>query len=106
MAEDHFGKHVAERFDERYAHKAVPRVVDPIVAFIADLAGSGAALEFGVGTGRIALPLVARGVPVHGIDLSEAPFPHGHMLGAVGGNCHRAVLKTTRSGDILERWST
>ena len=72
VADDHFGEHVAERFDERYAHKAVPAVVDPIVAFIADLAGSGAALEFGVGTGRIALPLGQRGVPVHGIDLSEA----------------------------------
>ena len=72
MPEDHFGEHVAARFDERYAHQAVPSVVDPIVAFVADLAGSGAALEFGVGTGRIALPLAQRGVRVHGIDLSEA----------------------------------
>ena len=39
---------------------------------MADLAGSGAALEFGVGTGRIALPFAQHGVPVHGIDLSEA----------------------------------
>ncbi len=38
----------------------------------ADLAGDGAALEFGIGTGRIALPLAQRGVRVHGIDLSEA----------------------------------
>jgi 2-polyprenyl-3-methyl-5-hydroxy-6-metoxy-1,4-benzoquinol methylase len=38
----------------------------------AELAGHGRALEFGVGTGRIALPLAARGVPVHGIDLSRA----------------------------------
>ena len=37
---------------------------------LADLAGDGAALEFGIGTGRIALPLAARGVPVYGIDLS------------------------------------
>jgi SAM-dependent methyltransferase len=72
MPDDHFGEDVAERFDERYAHKAVAAVVDPIVALIADLAGSGAALEFGVGTGRIALPLARRGVHVHGIDLSEA----------------------------------
>jgi SAM-dependent methyltransferase len=42
------------------------------VDFLADLAGSGRALEFGIGTGRIALPLARRGVPVHGIDLSEA----------------------------------
>ena len=72
MPEDHFGEHVAARFDERYAHKATPAVVDPIVDFVAELAGRGAALELGVGTGRIALPLAQRGVPVHGIDLSEA----------------------------------
>ena len=72
MPEDHFGEGVAERFDERYAHKTDPAVVDPIVDFLADRARGGAALEFGIGTGRIALPLAQRGVPVHGIDLSEA----------------------------------
>src|SRR6266550_104850 len=72
MPEDFFGGQVAERFDERYAHKAEPAVVDPIVAFLADLAGGGAALELGIGTGRIALPLAQRGIRVHGIDLSEA----------------------------------
>src|ERR671935_1196521 len=72
MPEDHFGEHVAERYDERYADLAGPAVVDPIVDFLADLARGGAALEFGVGTGRIALPLSQRGVRVHGIELSEA----------------------------------
>ena len=72
VPEDHFGEHVAERFDERYAHQATPDVVGPIVDFVADLAGDGDALELGVGTGRIALPLAQRGVLVHGIDLSEA----------------------------------
>src|SRR6059036_1856181 len=43
-----------------------------MVDLLAELAGEGAALEFGVGTGRIALPLAQRGVRVHGIDLSEA----------------------------------
>ena len=47
-----------------------PAVVAATVDFLADLAGDGAALELGIGTGRIALPLAARGVPVHGIDLS------------------------------------
>jgi SAM-dependent methyltransferase len=47
-------------------------VVGPTVDFLAELAGDGAALELGIGTGRIALPLAARGVRVHGIDLSEA----------------------------------
>jgi len=72
VPEDYFGEHVAERFDERYAHQSDPAIVDPIVAFIADLARGGAALELGIGTGRIALPLAQRGVRVHGIDLSEA----------------------------------
>src|SRR2546421_5065801 len=72
MPEDHFGERVAECFDERYAHLADADVVDPIVAFLADLARGRAALELGIGTGRIALPLAQRGVRVHGIDLSEA----------------------------------
>ena len=42
------------------------------VAFLAGLAGSGSALELGIGTGRIALPLAARGIRVDGIDLSQA----------------------------------
>ena len=72
MPEDHFGERVAADFDERHANKATPAVVDPMVDFIAELAGDDAALELGVGTGRIALPLAQRGVRVHGIDLSEA----------------------------------
>ncbi|TML16459.1 MAG: class I SAM-dependent methyltransferase [Actinobacteria bacterium] len=49
-----------------------PATLDPAVDFLEELAGDGAALELGIGTGRIALPLAARGVRVHGIDLSEA----------------------------------
>ncbi|MDQ3147278.1 MAG: class I SAM-dependent methyltransferase [Actinomycetota bacterium] len=49
-----------------------PAVVDAAVSFLADLAGGGAALELGIGTGRIALPLSRRGVRVHGVDLSPA----------------------------------
>ncbi len=47
-----------------------PDVLDPTVELLAELAGEGAALEFAVGTGRVALPLAARGVPVSGIELS------------------------------------
>lgn len=42
----------------------------PMLDFLAELAGDGAALEFGIGTGRIAVPLYRRGVPVAGIDVS------------------------------------
>jgi SAM-dependent methyltransferase len=72
MPEDHFGERVAERYDESSPDMFDPAVVDPVVDFLADLVGAGAALELGIGTGRIALPLAQRGVPVHGIDLSEA----------------------------------
>jgi SAM-dependent methyltransferase len=54
------------------AHLEEPAVVDPAVSFLADLAAGGPALELGVGTGRIALPLSRRGAPVHGIELSPA----------------------------------
>ena len=66
MPEDYFGERVAERYDERYAYLSDPVVVDPIVDFLADLARGGAALELGIGTGRIALPLAQRGLRVHG----------------------------------------
>jgi SAM-dependent methyltransferase len=72
MPEDYFGERVAARFDERYAYQADPAVVEPIVTFLVELARGGAALEFGIGTGRIALPLAQGGIPVRGIDLSEA----------------------------------
>ena len=72
MPEDHFGGRVAERYDESAADMFEPAVVDPVVDFLADLAGHGAALELGIGTGRIALPLAQRGIRVHGIDLSTA----------------------------------
>lgn len=47
-----------------------PAVVDPAVSFLADMAGEGSALELGIGTGRIALPLSQRGVRVYGIEIS------------------------------------
>jgi SAM-dependent methyltransferase len=72
VPEDHFGESVAARYDETSTDMFAPEAVDPAVDFLAELAGEGAALELGIGTGRIALPLAARGIPVHGIDLSEA----------------------------------
>ena len=69
---DHFGEAVAAEYDSDEAEMFAPAVLGPAVEFLAGLAGSGAALELGIGTGRVALPLSRRGVPVHGIDLSEA----------------------------------
>jgi SAM-dependent methyltransferase len=67
----YFGESVAATYDES-ADIYRPGAVDPAVSFLAGLAGRGRALELGVGTGRIALPLAARGIAVHGIDLSQA----------------------------------
>jgi SAM-dependent methyltransferase len=72
VPEDYFGEDVAARYDESSADMFDPAVVEPAVDFLEELAGDGAALELGIGTGRIALPLALRGVTVHGIDLSEA----------------------------------
>ena len=66
MTTNFFGADVAARYDRETADMPV----EPVVDFLAALAGDGAALELAVGTGRIAVPLARRGVPVHGIDLS------------------------------------
>jgi SAM-dependent methyltransferase len=68
----YFGERVAARYDESSSEMFDPAVVAPVVDLLAGLAGSGRALELGIGTGRIALPLAAKGVTVHGIELSEA----------------------------------
>jgi SAM-dependent methyltransferase len=68
----YFNERIAARYDESSAEMIDASVVDPAVDFLVELAGNGRALEFGIGTGRIALPLARRGVPVHGIDMSKA----------------------------------
>ena len=67
-----FDERIAARYDEMSADRFDPAVVDPTADFLAELAGDGRALELGIGTGRVALPLVERGVRVHGIELSNA----------------------------------
>jgi SAM-dependent methyltransferase len=67
-----FDEWIAKTYEAKWPELFDPAVVDPAVSFLADLAGSGAALELGIGTGRIALPLSRRGVPVHGIEISPA----------------------------------
>jgi SAM-dependent methyltransferase len=72
VPENYFDEPVAKLYDADSAAMFDPAVVDPAVEFLAGLAGGGAALELGIGTGRIALPLSRRGVRVRGIDLSPA----------------------------------
>ncbi len=91
-SEGFFGERIASVYDERSADMFDPAVVGPAVELLAELAGDGRALEFGIGTGRIALPLAERGVPVHGIDSSEAMVarlrakPRGRDIGVTIGD--------------------
>jgi SAM-dependent methyltransferase len=71
MPETHFDDWIATRYARLWPELFDPAVIDPAVDFLAALAG-GSALELGVGTGRIAIPLSRRGVTVHGIELSPA----------------------------------
>jgi len=74
--EGFFGDDVASSYDAGAVEMFDPAVVDPVLDVLARLAGTGRALELAIGTGRIALPLAARGVPVAGIDDSEAMVAH------------------------------
>jgi hypothetical protein len=69
MTEDLFGAW-ADGYDAGLGPMGEPAAIEPVVDLLAELAGDGAALELAIGTGRIALPLAARGVPVTGIELS------------------------------------
>lgn len=72
MRKNYFDEPVAAFYDDPSDSMFEPATIGATVDFLAGLAGTGAALEFAIGTGRIALPLAGRGVEMHGIDLSEA----------------------------------
>ncbi|MEV4320413.1 class I SAM-dependent methyltransferase [Actinocrispum sp. NPDC049592] len=72
MSQTFFDDWIAPRYSRLWPELFTPAVLDPAVDFLARLAGDGRALELGIGTGRVAVPLARRGVPVHGIELSQA----------------------------------
>jgi SAM-dependent methyltransferase len=72
VAETHFDDWIARRYARLWPELFDPAVLEPVVATLAELAAQGPALEFGIGTGRVAIPLTRRGVRVQGIELSEA----------------------------------
>jgi SAM-dependent methyltransferase len=72
VLENHFDGEVAARYDETSGPMFDPAVLGPTVDVLTELAGGGSALELAIGTGRVALALSARGVPVSGIELSPA----------------------------------
>jgi len=97
-----FGERVAARYDDD-AGIFESAVVDPVVDLLVELAGSGRALELGIGTGRIALPLARRGVQVHGIELSKAMAarlrakPGGQEIGVTIGDFATTTVDGTFS---------
>jgi SAM-dependent methyltransferase len=102
-SDGYFDERAAARYDESSAEMFEPEVVEPVVDFLAELAGEGRALELGIGTGRIALPLAERGVPVHGIDLSRAMTsrlwekPGGEEIGVSIGDFATTTVEGTFS---------
>ena len=88
----YFGERVAASYDDPSDDMFNPALLDTVADVLAGLAGGGRALELGIGTGRIALPLARRGVPVHGIDLSRAMVarlrakPGGDAIGVTIGD--------------------
>jgi SAM-dependent methyltransferase len=99
VPKDYFGDDVAARYDETSGSMFDADVLGATVDLLAELAGDGAALEFAVGTGRVALPLAARGVPVSGIELSTAMA--GQLLAKDGAQDIKLTMgdmTTTRVG--------
>jgi len=93
----YFGERIAASYDDPSDSMFKPEAIDPAVSLLAELAGSGRALELAIGTGRIGLPLSRRGVLVHGIELSRAMAaklrakPGGEAIGVTIGD-----MATTR----------
>jgi SAM-dependent methyltransferase len=88
----YFPERVAATYDDSSDGMFDPAFADTVAEALAGLAGGGRALELGIGTGRIALPLARRGVEVHGIDLSRAMVarlrakPGGDAIGVTIGD--------------------
>ena len=89
----YFGEDVAATYDDGFEGHFDPAVIEITAGTLAGLAGPGGrALEFAIGTGRVALPLAARGVEVHGIDMSRAMVarlrakPGGEAIGVTIGD--------------------
>jgi len=71
VSEDLWGEDVARDYDDDSSEMFSPDVLGPTCDVLEELADGGRTLEFAVGTGRVAVPLSRRGVPVSGVELSE-----------------------------------
>jgi SAM-dependent methyltransferase len=98
MPENHFDARIATRYDADSVEMFDPAVLGPAVHFLAELAGSGSALELGIGTGRVALPLAQRGVEVHGIDLSADMIDQ--LMAKPGGRTINVTLGDVATAEV------
>jgi len=84
VRESLFDEWIAERYELLWPELFDPATISATVDFLAGLSGNGPALEFGIGTGRIALPLSRTGIGVHGIEMSAAMV--GQLRAQPGGS--------------------
>lgn len=96
-----YGDRIADVYDEHYSAALQPET-DASIEFLAALAKDGPALELGIGTGRVALPLAARGIEVHGIDASEAMVRQ--LREKPGGDAVRVTIGSFADFDLPERF--
>lgn len=101
MATVLWGAEIASVYDISSAEMFEPEVLGPTVDVLASLAGHGAALEFAVGTGRVALPLSERGVPVAGIELS--PHMAAVLRAKPGASAVPVTIGDMASLDLMAR---
>jgi SAM-dependent methyltransferase len=100
MSSSGFDAWIAQRYEVLWPELFDEALIAATVAVLAELAGTRPALEFGVGTGRIAVPLSRAGVEVHGIDLSPAmvarlrELPGGAEVAVTIGDFARARVGT------------
>jgi SAM-dependent methyltransferase len=87
-----FGDRWADVYDERTTLDPAPAV-----EFLAGLADGGRVLELAIGTGRVALPLAARGIAVEGIEASEAMLERLRAPTGTGGRSRPTAAATSRS---------
>jgi len=97
-----YGDRVAETYDRWYVELPFGGALAAAVAFLQELAGDGAALELGIGTGRVALPLREAGVQVHGIDASEAMV--ARLRDKAGGADIPVTIGDFRAFELEERY--
>lgn len=98
----YFDEGIAATYDDDTANSDDPDVVEAQVDFLTALAGGTRALEFGIGTGRIALPLAARGVSMRGIELSKAMA--ARLAGKPGGAMVDVTIGDFASTTVDERF--